>query len=152
MNSVYPDNDRMFWSSGQEQTATQSQAEAEHAARVSLVEWLTTDPVVVSTNLSGIYKVTHVSQLQNRDWIFAGTFDDLPNRGVRLGDIEPEPANAVTFDRGLYYSTNMIADISHNYHDMNTVSKQGPVVNLDHRLTLCCVTELCRSLAGTNSW
>jgi hypothetical protein len=107
----------MFWSSVQEQMAAQSQVEAEQAARASLVEWLTTDPVVVSTDLSGIFEDTHVSQLQNQGWAFAEAFDDLPHRGVGHSDVEPEPASAGEFDPGLDYSDNYVY-----YNNMNAVS------------------------------
>jgi hypothetical protein len=108
----------MFWSSSQEQTAALSQAEAEQAqaARASLVERLTTDPVVVSARISGIFQGTHISQLQNQGWAPTGSFVDLPNRGLGHSDVELGPASAGPFYPGFDYSDNYV-----NYNSMNAV-------------------------------
>jgi hypothetical protein len=117
MNTVYPESDPIFWSFGQDQTTAQSQAEADQAARASLVEWLTTDPVVVSANLSGIFEDTHILQLQNPGWVSTRCFDELPNCGIGHSYVEPEPASAWVFDPSFDYSDNYV-----NYNNMNTVS------------------------------
>jgi hypothetical protein len=58
-------------------------------------------------------------QSHNLDWVFAGTFDDLPNESVGIRD--PETASAGALNPGFNYSS--------TFPDMNAASTQRLIAN-----------------------
>jgi hypothetical protein len=63
------------------------------------------------------------------DWVFPGTFDDLPN--VSVGIRDPETANAGAFNPCFNVSSYSPTSRD-NYNPMNDVSTQRLIVNQGH--------------------
>ncbi len=61
--------------------------------------------------------------------MFPGTFDELPNVSVWIGD--PETANAGTFNPRFNYSS-YSSTFHDNHNPMNAVSTQHLIVNQGH--------------------
>ena len=113
MSLFHANNEPTFC--GEDQTTPWSESVSNEQAALGF-DWTATCPVLVSTDSLWDMRVCSLWKSRNAGWVFAGTFDELPNANVGPGLFnELEAAGIEAFNHGL----DQPSDI---YDHTNTVS------------------------------